>query len=167
MPGHNRQTEPMGFARHDHDACVSAALTQAVAYCDAEGLRFTPVRRRALEILLERHAAMGAYDVLKRLQDEGLGAQPPAAYRALDFLVQHGFAHRVEGLNAFVACTRPGEDHVPAFLICTSCNRVAEAATIPARRLLETAAEAQGFAIAKVLVEAEGTCAACRERAQA
>ncbi len=46
----------------------------------------TPVRRRVLEILLEKHRAMGAYDVLDRLAAEGFGNQPPVAYRALDFL---------------------------------------------------------------------------------
>lgn len=156
--------DPVGFQRHNHTECVTTAMTAAEARCKAEGLRLTPVRRRALEILLEQHQALGAYEVLERLQREGLGSQPPAAYRALDFLVRHGFAHRVERLNAFVACSCPGEDHVPGFLICTSCNRVAETLAIRARTLLDSAAEQTGFAINSVLVEAEGTCDACRER---
>lgn len=153
---------PLGFARHDHHHCVEGALTVAEARCRAEGLRFTPVRRRALEILLERHQAMGAYEVLDRLQAEGLGAQPPAAYRALDFLVANGFAHRVERLNAFIACAHPGEAHIPAFLICRACNRVAETVALPARAQLVAAAAAAGFEIERVFVEAEGLCAACR-----
>ncbi|WP_068117401.1 Fur family transcriptional regulator [Tropicimonas marinistellae] len=160
-------SRPVGFQRHDHGDCVSSAIESAEARCREDGLRFTPVRRRALEILLEEHQAMGAYDVLKRLQEEGLGSQPPAAYRALDFLVSHGFAHRVERLNAFVACTHPGADHVPAFLICTKCERVAETVSIPARNLLDAAAEHTGFTIDTVLVEAEGLCAACQERRSA
>ncbi|MFD0980980.1 Fur family transcriptional regulator [Tropicimonas aquimaris] len=160
----HRHQETLGFARHDHGGCVTTAMASAEARCAEEGLRFTPVRRRALEILLERHQAMGAYEVLERLQKEGLGAQPPAAYRALDFLVSHGFAHRIERLNAFVACVCPGSDHLPAFLICTSCNRVAETVTIPAREFFDTAAAEADFAIAKILVEAEGTCATCRSK---
>ncbi|MFV0359044.1 Fur family transcriptional regulator [Tropicimonas sp.] len=156
-------TEPVGFAEHDHAACTASAMAAAEARCRDAGLRFTPVRRRALEILLEEHRAMGAYEVLERLQQDGLGSQPPAAYRALDFLVGQGFAHRIEGLNAFVACARPGEDHIPGFLICRSCSKVAETVSVPARRILEQAAADSGFRIERVLVEAEGLCTACRQ----
>ena len=75
----------------------------------------TPVRRRALEILLKEHRALGAYEVLDGLREPGFGSQPPVAYRALEFLVTHGFAHRVERLNAFIACAHPGKAHAPAF----------------------------------------------------
>ncbi|OIP83791.1 MAG: Fur family transcriptional regulator, partial [Rhodobacterales bacterium CG2_30_65_12] len=106
------------FQPHDHAACTAEALARAEENCVAEGARLTPVRRRALEILLETHSAMGAYDVLERLAAEGFGHQPPVAYRALDFLVEHGLAHRIQRLNAFTACTHPGgHSHAPVFLI--------------------------------------------------
>jgi Fur family zinc uptake transcriptional regulator len=79
--------------------------------CAAEGLRLTPVRRKALELLLKEHRALGAYAILDRLRAAGFGSQPPVAYRALDFLTQHGFAHKIERLNAFIACAHPGESH--------------------------------------------------------
>ena len=106
---------------------------------------------------------MGAYEVLERLQSEGLGAQPPAAYRALDFLVANGFAHRIERLNAFVACSHPGESHVPAFLVCRVCRKVAETAALPSAGIPETIAQSTGFTIERMLIEAEGCCAECRE----
>ncbi len=96
------------FDAHDHGACMAANLAAAEALCASRGVQFTPVRRRVLEILLESHGAMGAYEVLARLDAEGLGKQPPVAYRALSFLVEQGFAHRIEKLNAFVACMHPG-----------------------------------------------------------
>ena len=71
------------FERHDHGACADAAMARATDLAAARGLRLTPVRRRVLEILLERHRALGAYEVLERLAAEGLGKQPPVAYRAL------------------------------------------------------------------------------------
>ncbi len=91
------------FDRHDHRACVSGALAAAEATCAEAGERLTPLRRRTLEILLESHSALGAYEVLARLEAEGFGSKPPVAYRALNFLVDQGFAHRIEGLSAFVA----------------------------------------------------------------
>jgi Fur family zinc uptake transcriptional regulator len=117
-----------------------------------------------LEILLESHGAMGAYDVLARLDAEGMGKQPPVAYRALSFLVDQGLAHRIEKLNAFVACSHPGGAHAPAFMICRSCGTVAEAAPGTGGAFGQRAAEA-GFRIERTVMEAEGLCPACQEAA--
>ncbi len=99
----------VGFEPHDHIGCIADAITVAEARCTANGLQMTPVRRRVLEILLQEHVALGAYAILERLRQEGLGSQPPVAYRALDFLVKHGFVHKIERLNAFVACSHPAK----------------------------------------------------------
>lgn len=155
--------EPVGFDRHDHSGCIADALSAAEATCAEKGLQLTPVRRRVLEILLDRHVALGAYDILDVLRAEGLGSQPPVAYRALDFLVSNGFAHRIERLNAFVACAHPGEHHAPAFLICRNCDSVAEAEADPREGRLGDSARAAGFLIEKAVVEAEGLCPRCRE----
>lgn len=155
------------FARHDHARCAEGALAAAEAMAAAAGLRLTPVRRRTLEILLESHRAMGAYEVLERLAAEGFGRQPPVAYRALDFLVEQGFAHRIRRLNAFAACTRPGTDHQPVFLICRGCNAVAEAPGAEARAAVEAAATAMGFRVERASLEAAGLCPACAGAAAA
>ncbi len=149
---------PHGFDRHDHRACIATALAAAEKVCAEKGLRFTPVRRQVLSILLEAHEAVGAYEVLERLD----GAAPPVAYRALAFLTENGFAHRIERLNAFVACAHPGAVHDPAFMICRSCHKVAETA---ARAPMAGAAAAAGFAIEQTVIEAEGLCPACQGRA--
>ena len=106
----------IGFGHHNHAGCIAEAMQAAETLCAEQKLQFTPIRRRVLELLLQDHRALGAYDILEKLAAEGLGAQPPVAYRALDFLVKHGLAHRIERLNAYAACTRPDHDHVPAFL---------------------------------------------------
>ena len=138
-------TAPVGFARHDHATCVLDGLSAAEARCTGEGLRFTPVRRKVLEILLQEHRALGAYAILDRLRDEGFGSQPPVAYRALDFLrgewprPQDRAAERLHRL-------RPSRrTHAPAFMICRVCESVAEAQSAPARGALGAAARATGF----------------------
>lgn len=158
---------PLGFAHHDHDACVTDALGAAEARCATERLRFTPVRRKVLEILLHEHRALGAYTILDRLREAGFGSQPPVAYRALDFLVANGLAHKIERLNAFIACAQPGNPHTPAFMICRSCDAVAETQSSPARGALGDAARATGFRIERTVVEAEGLCPACIDEADA
>ncbi|MDP3262601.1 MAG: Fur family transcriptional regulator [Tabrizicola sp.] len=152
----------LAFAHHDHTHCATGALTRAEAICAEAGARMTPVRRRVLEILLEEHRALGAYDVLNRLAAEGFGNQPPVVYRALDFLVDQGLAHRIQRLNAFTACMHPGEAHQPVFLICRTCSTVAEAEAAPVRKALDVAAKGLGFAIEGSTVEAIGLCPACR-----
>ncbi|MFC6497483.1 Fur family transcriptional regulator [Gemmobacter lanyuensis] len=140
-------------------------MARAEAVTAASGARMTPVRRRVLEILLEEHRALGAYDVLQRLSAEGFGNQPPVAYRALEFLVDQGLAHRIQRLNAFTACMHPGTSHAPAFLICRSCNTVAEAPVAPVRAALDAAAAELGFAVERANIEALGLCPACGETA--
>lgn len=152
----------IGFEPHDHGSCVADTLSKAEAQCADEGLRLTPVRRRTLEILLAEHRAQGAYDVLSVLASEGMGAQPPVAYRALDFLVKAGFAHKIEALNAYIACAHLGSCQAPAFLICRSCKSVAEADTAPTAGRLDNAAKAAGFQIERTVVEAEGLCPQCQ-----
>ncbi|MEJ6401294.1 transcriptional repressor [Yoonia sp. 2307UL14-13] len=153
------ERNPTGFTAHDHNGCVDAALQAAEKACTERKLQLTPTRRRVLEILLESHAAMGAYDLLARLDAEGLGSKPPVAYRALGFLVEQGFAHRIERLNAFVACAHPGATHDPAFMICRSCGKVAEADADATMN--ETAAQS-GFRIEQTVIEAEGLCPRCQ-----
>ena len=60
----------IGFHSHNHDQCIADTLSTADAHCAEEGLQFTPVRRRVLEILLAEHKAMGAYDILPTLAHE-------------------------------------------------------------------------------------------------
>ncbi|GAA6209330.1 transcriptional repressor [Cognatishimia sp. WU-CL00825] len=150
-----------GFQPHDHKACVTDAIVVAEAQCAAQNLQFTPVRRRVLEILLGEHRAMGAYDILPILAVEGLGKQPPVVYRALDFLVSNGFVHKVEKLNAYIACAHPGADHAPAFMICRSCSKVVETQSQPATGLRQAAGDL-GFAIEATVIEAEGLCPNCQ-----
>lgn len=153
------------FVQHDHAHCADDVLARAEEVVRSQGGRLTPVRRRTLEILLEAHRALGAYDVLNRLAADGFGNQPPVAYRALDFLVEHGLAHRIRRLNAFAACMHPGESHAPVFLICRGCDAVAEAAASPVRAALDAAAAELGFTVERANVEALGLCPGCREKA--
>ena len=150
------------FETHDHSGCAEGGLAHAERTVTGRGLRLTPVRRKALESLLEEHRALGAYDVLERRVEAGFARQPPVAYRALDFLVEHGFAHRIQSLNAYTACMHPGAAHSPVFFICDGCKLVAEAPQADMRQAVESAADQMGFVIDRMNVEAVGRCPVCR-----
>jgi Fur family zinc uptake transcriptional regulator len=153
----------IGFEEHDHSACVSGGIARVTETCAQKGLQFTPVRKRVLEILLKNHRAMGAYEILDILRAEKMGSQPPVVYRALEFLMNNGFAHKIERTNAFTACTHIGVDHAPAFLICTSCDAIVETQSEMSKEVLSRAAKGTGFAISRVVIEAEGECPKCQE----
>lgn len=156
----------LAFQAHDHNHCCGDLLKQADDIAAARGARLTPVRRRVLEILLEQHRALGAYEVLDRLAQDGFGNKPPVAYRALDFLVEQGLAHKVARLNAFMACTHPGQSHSPAVLICRACQTVAEAPGPAIHAAISGAAGEAGFKVESTAIEILGLCPACRKNAQ-
>lgn len=153
----------IGFSEHDHVACVGSGMKAAEELCADKGLRLTKGRKRVLEILLQKHRAMGAYDILAVLSEEGFASQPPVVYRALDFLTENGFVHKIEKLNAYIACTHAHEEHAPVFLICRNCETVAETG-MPMKASLGAAAKDLGFQIEQTVVEAEGLCPECQDQ---
>lgn len=153
--------QPSAFDSHDHSHCSADGLARAESILAARKQRLTPVRRQTLQILLAEHRALGAYEVLDKLAEAGFGKQPPVAYRALEFLVEHGLAHKVRRLNAFAACMHPETDHAPVFLICRGCNALAETAAEPVRAALDAAALAAGFTVERTSIEALGLCPKC------
>jgi Fur family zinc uptake transcriptional regulator len=78
--------------QHDHEHCVEDAVAAAERLCEAKGLRFTPLRRRVLELVWSSHKPVGAYALLDSLRTEELGSAPPTVYRALDFLIENGLS---------------------------------------------------------------------------
>ncbi|MEE2998119.1 MAG: Fur family transcriptional regulator [Pseudomonadota bacterium] len=146
---------------HDHDLCTSEALKIAEERCRSLGLRFTPLRRRVLEIVWAQHGPAGAYDILGKLRDDKQNAAPPTVYRALEFLVKNGFVHKIESLNAFVGCGSSGKNHSGQFLICGKCNQVGELDDTEIAAVIEKKAKRLGFKVARPTVEVLGLCETC------
>jgi Fur family zinc uptake transcriptional regulator len=153
-------------AEHEHhglaEPALSRALTEAEQRCAESQDRLTAPRRRVLELLLKADAPQKAYDLIAAFGDHGEPAKPPTVYRALEFLERRGFAHRIESLNAYVPCRIEGT-HVAAFLICDCCGEAAE--FDPDLSPQVAAAEATGYAVRAVTLEARGLCAGCRDGA--
>ncbi|ODT83101.1 MAG: Fur family transcriptional regulator [Pelagibacterium sp. SCN 64-44] len=119
-----------------------------------------------LEALNRSGGPLSAYDILDLLRGDGLRA-PLQIYRALDKLVERGLAHRLETLNAFVACAdahchRKG---LIAFAICAGCGKVDEFADPVIEERLGDWAETTGFKVERTTMEIRGQCAACLQKA--
>jgi Fur family zinc uptake transcriptional regulator len=140
---------------------IEMQLERAAEVVLQRGARLTALRRQVLSLILEASGPLTAYQLLDRLKETRKGAVPPTVYRALDFLLAQRLIHKVERLNAFIACIESGHPHPAQFLICGECGTVIEIEDQAAARALEHAAEQQGFHARNAVVEIEGTCAAC------
>lgn len=143
-----------------HGSALARALTVAESRCEQSRERLTPPRRRVLELLLEAHGPLKAYDLIAAYGAAGAPAKPPTVYRALEFLERLGFAHRIESLNAYVPCRLTEERHSAAFLICDCCGAAAEFE--PDFTAQFEAARARGYDVRAVTLEARGLCPACQ-----
>ena len=129
--------------------------------------------RKVLSALDRSEKPLSAYDILHRARSDALKA-PVQVYRALEKLASRGLVHRIEALNAFVACSDCGDaahhlgpghvhaKHRPGFVICRGCGKVRE---FQNERVGDIASDAagEGFAVDFVSLEVYGLCAACRQ----
>ncbi|XKE47401.1 transcriptional repressor [Halomonas organivorans] len=143
-----------------------ALMHQAERQCRRRGVRFTPIRQRVLQMIADTRGGLKAYDLLDRLAAEHASARPPTVYRALEFLIDQGLVHRIESLNAYVACPCPEHAHGFQLLICRDCGRVEELHLDEINEQLNRRAREQGFAVQRQTIELLGQCETCR-RAEA
>lgn len=133
---------------------------------DAAPPKLTRNQGLVFDELTGADAPLSAYTILDRLRDEGLRA-PLQVYRALDKLVAYGMVHRLESLNAFVACDHPaaesggGSHGTVAFAICEECGNVTEFAQQDVVKKLQGWARDTGFQANATVIELRGLCEDC------
>ena len=74
----------LAFEHHDHGRCQSQLLSAARKLCQSRNIRLTERREQVLQILLQSHQPMGAYEILGQLNrnpDES-NIAPPIVYQA-------------------------------------------------------------------------------------
>lgn len=112
--------------------------------------------------LLRRHRApMSAYEVLGRLRQGKLRLAPPTIYRALAALTERGRVHRLESLNAFMACQCDQHRHDSILAICDDCGSVEENLSPSLLDELSGIASKSGFVPTRHVIEVHGQCANC------
>jgi len=137
-------------------------LEQAKSVCLERGARFTRIREQVFILLTKHNSAVGAYDLLEELKAIDPAAKPATIYRALDFLNQQGFVHKIESINAFVLCDHFSDcNHPVQLLICDECGHVEEIQSNNLDLAIRAMADASGFNISHQIVEAHGKCQNC------
>lgn len=116
-----------------------------------------------LAALTTSEGPLSAYAILNQLRADGFRA-PLQVYRALNRLKALGLVHRVESLNAFVACSHHscGGTGRPAFMICRSCGQVGETSDTRLVERLRFLAGKAGFTVKKSTIELRGLCRSCQ-----
>ncbi|WP_421505351.1 zinc uptake transcriptional repressor Zur [Erwinia rhapontici] len=139
-------------------------LSQAEVICQQRSVRLTPQRLEVLRLMSEQNGAISAYDLLDLLRASEPQAKPPTIYRALDFLLEQGFIHRVESTNSYVVCHHFEEpSHTSAMLICDRCGSVTEQHANGVEDILKSLALKSGFTLGHSVIEAHGFCEKCGE----
>lgn len=137
-------------------------LAQAESLCQQRNVRLTPQRLEVLRLMAQQPGAISAYDLLDLLRVAEPQAKPPTVYRALDFLLEQGFIHRVESANSYVLCHHFEEPtHTSALFICDRCKIVTERPTVGIEEALAQLAKQSGFTLRHSVVEAHGLCTEC------
>ncbi|HEV8694869.1 MAG TPA: transcriptional repressor [Lysobacter sp.] len=146
---------------HDGDAFVR----EVERACEQRGLRLTPLRANALRLIADAGRPVKAYDLLDQMKATHDAAAPPTVYRALDFLLEHGFIHKLASINAFVGCHHPGSAaHAVPFLICDNCQSATELEDAQIVHSLDASARALGFMPQAQTLEVHGLCADCAHK---
>src|ERR1700755_1026355 len=83
-------------------------LPHAEAHAALHGLVLRLLVRQLYAAIVATNRPIGAYELLDALEPARGRVPPTTVYRALDFLLAHGFVHRIESKNAFVACWEVG-----------------------------------------------------------
>lgn len=145
---------------------ANALVQQAESQCHTRGVRFTPIRRRVLELIARHGGGLKAYDLLDQLSTEHAAARPPTVYRALEFLIEQGLVHRIESQNAYVACACPEHAHGFQLLICRHCGHVEELHLDEISDQLAGLAQRQGFKVERQTIELLGLCQRCQTQSE-
>lgn len=131
--------------------------------CKKRGIKLTTQRRTVLDIMLTANRAMSAYDLLDLLKVSEPQAKPPTIYRALEFLLEQGFIHKVESSNSYIVCPHfQDPEHISILFICDKCQQIIEQHSEQIEEQLKKLAQKNQYLIKHSVLEIHGVCQQCR-----
>lgn len=145
----------------NHKACTNEALKNAGEICKKKGVKLTKLRETVLRLVWKSHGYVKAYDLLEDLKKIDNSAKPPTIYRSLDFLLEHGFIHKIQSLNAYVGCGHPNTHDNCYFLICNECQNIEEHCSKNINDIVTNTSEKINFLPNQITLEISGTCKEC------
>jgi Fur family zinc uptake transcriptional regulator len=104
-----------------------------------------------------------AYGLIEYMRARGKRITPATVYRTLDFLLQNGLVHRVNSLNAYIACTGKHSNHVLLVFTCSECQKTTEIDDQALYDFMQSRLKKLGMSLQGSCIEIRGTCKKCTQ----
>ena len=140
---------------------AKSIMIKAKAFCESNKYRLSKPREYVLKIITESRKPIGAYEILAKLGRTINNPKPPTVYRAIEFWQSHNFIHRIESLNAYVACDADHLHRGSQFMICDHCGDVNEAHLCELPQQLKEKTIKSTFEPRRWNLEIHGVCIKC------
>ncbi len=122
--------------------------------------QLTPKLQSVYDCIKNATTPPGAYDLLDQLRSQGFRA-PSQMYRALHRLLELGLIHKVESLNAFIACHQNHQFGSSILAVCDSCGSVEELSSVEFVEQIKVLGTRYEFKARELAVEIKGQCSGC------
>ncbi|MEZ5453100.1 MAG: Fur family transcriptional regulator [Thiothrix sp.] len=124
--------------------------------------RATPARIGVLGILLAANAALSHQEIEQTALQQGLSVDRVTLYRALEWLVERGLAHKIAGADrTWRYNAQAGVPHQHAHFHCKQCEQVFCLENLQPTLLF---ALPEGYQIDEVELNLQGCCPDCRSK---
>jgi len=144
---------------------LNASISRVNEICRSNNLGFTDIRKQVFEIIIKNNKPIKAYEILDQIRNiTNKPSHPPTVYRAIDFLIENGFVHKLNSINSFVGCFHPKTHEECYFLICKKCNIYQECCDDNLKDRISRTAIHNNFIISNTTLEIEGHCLDCSKK---
>jgi len=144
---------------------LNASISRVDEICRSNNLGFTDIRKLVFEIIIKNNKPIKAYQILDEIRNiTNKPSHPPTVYRAIDFLIENGFVHKLNSINSFVGCFHPKTHEECYFLICKKCNLYQECCDDSLKDRISKTAVHNKFVISNTTLEIEGHCLDCSQK---
>ena len=119
-----------------------------------------------LDLLYKSDKPLSAYKILENLKYEGFKV-PIEVYRVLQKLLEYGLIHRIESLNAFMACQQKQScnknNSIILFTICKICGIAKEIINNSIENSVRSLTNDVNFITKDTVIELKGICSKCKD----
>ena len=141
---------------------LKESINKVEEICKSNKLGLTEIRKQVFEIIVKNNKPIKAYEILDKISNiNNKPSHPPTVYRAIDFLIENGFVHKLNSINSFVGCFHPKAHKECYFLICKKCNVYQECCDDSLKDRISKTAIHNNFVISNTTLEIEGHCLGC------
>lgn len=139
---------------------ISHHEKEAQARLDYSNGRSTPVRISVLSLFLNAKSALPHQELEQSAKEQGLSFDRVTLYRALDWLVDQGMAHKILGIDRSWRYNALTETSVlqHAHFHCTNCNHVYCLEKLQPTLLYNLPAD---YTVEEVELNLQGSCPDC------